>query len=67
MRSESETFEGGVIRVGEAGIRGGSRSERSVGCNRKAASDAPWRKVSRWLSIRCGKGERGKLPDEGGG
>jgi hypothetical protein len=51
--SEGKAFEGVVNRVGEAGIRGGSRGERSVGGNREAGGvlrvDAtPWRKVSRW-------------------
>ena len=34
--SEGEAFEGGVIRVGEAWIRGGGRGEGSVGGNREA-------------------------------
>jgi len=34
--SEGKAFEGVVNRVGEAGIRGGSRGERSVGGNREA-------------------------------
>ena len=34
--SEGKAFEGVVNRVGEAGIRGGSRGERNVGGNREA-------------------------------
>ena len=34
--SEGKAFEGGVIRVGEAWIRGGGRGEGSVGGNREA-------------------------------
>jgi hypothetical protein len=52
--SEGKAFAGVVNRVGEAGIRGGSRGERSVGGNREAGRggvlrvDAtPCRKVSR--------------------
>ena len=36
VSGEGEAFEGGVIRVGEACIRGGSRGERSVRGNREA-------------------------------
>ena len=36
VSGEGEAFEGGVIRVGEAWIRGGGRGEGSVGGNREA-------------------------------
>ena len=35
VSGEGEAFEGGVIRVGEAWIRGGGRGEGSVGGNRE--------------------------------
>ena len=68
MGSEGEAFEGSVIRVGEAWVRGGSRGERSVGGNREAGGgwgpargrDALSQSVE--VPVCCGKGERGKLP-----
>ena len=47
--SEGEAFEGSVIRVGEAWIRGGNRGEKSIGSDRETlrVDATPWRKVSR--------------------
>ena len=73
MGSEGEAFEGGVSRVGEARSRGGSRVERSVGGNREAGGGwGPARgrnalSQSVEVPVCCGKGEREKLPDNGGG
>jgi hypothetical protein len=71
--SEGKAFEGGVIRVGEAWIRGGSRGERSVRGNREAGGGwGPARgrdtlPQSIEVPVCCGKGERGKLPGNGVG
>ena len=70
--SEGKAFEGVIIRVGEAWIRGGSRGERSVGGNREAGGgwgpargrDTLAQGVE--VPVCCGKGERGKLPGNGG-
>ena len=71
--SEGEAFEGGVIRVGEAWIRGGGRGEGSVGGNREAGRGGGPACRCDTLSqgvevpVCCGKGERGKLADKGVG
>ena len=71
--SVGEAFEGGVIRVGEAWIRGGSRVERSVRGNREAGGGWDPARGRDTLSqsvevpVCCGTGERGKLPDNGVG
>ena len=68
--SEGEAFEGGVIRVGEAWIRGGNRGERSIGSDRETGSPARGRDTlsqSVEVPVCCGKGERGNLADKGVG
>ena len=73
MSGEGEAFERGVIRVGEAWIRGGNRGERSIGSDREAGRGWGHARGRDTLSqsvevpVCCGKGERGKLPGNGVG
>ena len=70
--SEGEAFEGSVIRVGEAWIRGGNRGEKSIGSDRETGREEGPAHGRDTLSqsvevpVCCGKGERGKLPGNGG-
>ena len=70
--SEGEAFEGSVIRVGEAWIRGGNRGEKSIGSDRETGRGGGPARGRDTLAqgvevpVCCGKGERGKLPGNGG-
>jgi hypothetical protein len=71
--SEGEAFEGGIIRVEEAGMRGGNGGERSIGGNSETGrGGGPARRCDTLsqgveVPVGCGKGERGKLADKGVG
>ena len=72
MGSEGEAFEGGVIRVGEAGMRGVMGVREALEATVRQVGGGPARRrdtLSQGVEVPvcCGKGERGKLADKGVG
>ena len=72
VSGEGEALERGVIRVGEAWIRGAGGGEKSIGSDRETGRGGGPARGRDTLAqgvevpVCCGKGERGKLPGNGG-